>query len=170
MFSICILSYRCDLIRVLNAHAWTGLLPAVLYRTLSSPDQCMHWLVDKLVFKDKWITSETTHRLVTLTNGVAVWQVKEGVVLNERRKKGRRGGWDFQMGHNTEVDFKAGPAWHVWPNRKWQGAFEGLDTEYLNPVVVYPPQHATRGIHHIQRGQVCEALLPGLFVRHLWAP
>lgn len=50
------------------------------------------------------------------------------------------------------------------------GGFEGLDIEYRNPVVVYSPQQASRGIHHIYRGQVREALLPGLFVRHLWGP
>lgn len=168
MFLICILSYCCDLIQVLNAHAWTGLLPTVLYRTLSPSDQCMHWLVDELVFTDKWITSEATHRLVTLTNGVRVWQGKEeGVVLNECRKKKRGGrGWGFRMGHAEGRDFQVGLAGHVWPNKKCWGAFEGLDTAHLNPVVVYPPQQASGGIHHFHRGQVREALLPG----HLWGP
>lgn len=43
-----------------------------------------------MVFTGKWITSETTHRLVTLTNEVRVRQGKEGLVLNEWRKKERR--------------------------------------------------------------------------------
>lgn len=51
-----------------------------------------------------------------------------------------------------------------------RGLLRGLDTEHLNPVVVHPPQRASRGIHHTRRGRACEALLPGLFARHLWGP
>lgn len=157
MFLICIWSRCCDLIQVLYAHAWTGLLPHyTVWDPLPTPDQCMHWLADKLVFVDKWITSETTHGLVTLTNGVRVWLGREeGVVLNECRKRGGgETGWGFQIGHAEEVDFQVGPTGRVWLNRKWQGAFEGLDTEHINLVVVNPPQQVSQGIHHIHHGQV----------------
>ena len=51
-----------------------------------------------------------------------------------------------------------------------RGLLRGLDTEHLNPVVVHPPQQASRGIHHTRRGRARKALLPGLFARHLWGP
>lgn len=42
-----------------------------------------------------------------------------------------------------------------------RGLLRGL-TLNTNLVVVNPPQQVSRGIHHIHRGQVCEALLcPG---------
>lgn len=84
-----------------------------------------------------------------------------------RNREGR--GRGFQMGHAEGVDFQVSPVGNVWPNRKWQGAFEGLDTERINLAFLYPHQ-VSRGIHHIHGGQVREALLPGLFVRHLWGP
>ena len=86
----------------------------------------------------------------------------------EERGKKQDGG--FQMGHAEEVDFRIGPTGHVWPNGKWQGAFEGPDTKRMNPLVVYPPQQASRGIHHIHRGRVREAPPPGLFAGHVRGP
>lgn len=49
---------------------------------LTSPHRRIHWLADKLVFTDKWMTSEATHSLVTVTNEVKM----EG---GKRRKKSR---------------------------------------------------------------------------------
>lgn len=70
------------------------------------------------------------------------------------------------MGHAEGEEFQLSPAGHVWPNRKWQGAFQGLDREHLNPVSAYPPQQVSQGILHTRHGQV----LPRLFVMLLWGP
>ena len=79
VFVICILSRRLSFNPGVECTCTTRIGPhRTVYRTLHPPthNQCVHRLVDKLVFADKWITSEATHMLVTLTNGVRVWQGK----------------------------------------------------------------------------------------------
>lgn len=63
------------------------------------------------------------------------------------------------MGHAVGGGFYLSAAGHVWPNGKWQGAFQGLDRERLNPVTAYPPQQVSRGILHSGHGEVPPELL-----------
>ena len=165
VFVICILSRRSHLIQVSNARARPGSVPTALYvgPCPPTPDQCVHRLVDKLVFADKWITSEATHMLVTLTNGVRVWQgKKKRKELSAGRKRGGRG-CGGQMGHAEGVDFQVGPAGHVWPNRKWQGAFEGPWHWTLKPGCCAPssaskPRHSSHSPWSSSRGTSARAL------------
>lgn len=84
---------------------------------LTSPHRHIHWLADKLVFTDKWMTSEATHCLVTLTNEVKVDEGRGEEEQSERDgvEEGERGRECFLY---MERRVRRGPAGHVWPNRK----------------------------------------------------
>lgn len=75
---------------------------------LTSPHRRIHWLADKLVFTDKWMTSEATHSLVTLTNEVKVEGGKgRGRAERERWSGGREredgGGFYTWRGESKEA-------------------------------------------------------------------
>lgn len=94
-------------------------------------------------------------------------------MLNERRKKERKERMQcffFRWDMLRESIFRWALQDMFGLTENDRGLFRGLDTEHISPGVLYTPQRASRGVRHIRRGQVREALLPVLFARHLRGP
>lgn len=77
---------------------------------------------------------------------------------SEKARRKRRGK-QTRLLDGEEDDFQLSPAGHVWPNRKWQGAFERLDREHLKLVTVYPLQQVSQTILHTCHGQATTGAL-----------